>query len=235
MFKYIIFFIINKMKLASLFSGGKDSVYSSYIVQKQRHEVVCLITILSENRESYMFHTPSVEKTKNQSKAMNIPIIIQKTKGEKEEELKDLEKAIKKAIKKYKIEGIVTGAIKSVYQSSRIQSICDKLNIKCINPLWQINELNYINDLIKNKFKVIITGVFAYPLNQSWLGKEINKEFIQEIIKMNEKYKIHIAGEGGEYESFVLDCPLFSKPLKIKSFKDNKEGENSWRREIEIE
>jgi diphthine-ammonia ligase len=222
------------MKLASLFSGGKDSVYSSYIVQKQGHELECLITILSENKESYMFHTPSIEKTKNQAESMNIPLIIYKTKGKKEEELRDLEEAIKLAIKKYKIQGILTGAIKSVYQASRIQDICNKLNIKCINPLWQINELDYLNELIKNKFKIIITGVFAYPLNQSWLGKEINQEFVKEIAKLHEKYKIHPAGEGGEFETFVLDCPLFRKPLNIENYKDFKEGENSWRREIEI-
>jgi diphthine-ammonia ligase len=223
------------MKLATLFSGGKDSVYSSYIAKKQGNEIACLITILSENKESYMFHTPSIKKTKYQAKSMNIPLMIHKTNGKKEEELKDLEDAIKKAIKKYKIDGIITGAIKSVYQASRIQDICDRLNIKCINPIWQVDEINYLNDLIKNKFKIIIIGVFAYPLNQSWLGREINKETIEEIKKLNEKYKIHPAGEGGEFETFVLDCPLFKKPLKIKSYKDFKEGENSWRREIEIE
>lgn len=222
------------MKLASLFSGGKDSVFSAYIAKKQGHELVCLISMLSKNKESYMFHTPSIEKTKYQAESMNIPLIIHKTEGKKEEELKDLEEAIKEAIKKYKIKGIVTGAIQSVYQSSRIQKICDKLNIKCINPLWEIDELNYLNNLIKNKFRVIITGVFAYPLNQSWLGREINSQFIQEITKLHEKYKIHIAGEGGEYETFVLDCPLFKKPLNISSYKDFKEGENSWRREIKI-
>jgi len=223
------------MRLASLFSGGKDSVYSAHIAKKQGYELVCLISVFSENKESYMFHTPSIEKTESQAQAMDLPLIIQKTKGEKEEELKDLEKAIKIAIEKYKIEGIVTGAIKSIYQTSRIQKICDKLNIKCINPLWETNELNYLNDLIKNKFKIIIVGVFAYPLNQSWLGREINLQFIKEINKMSEKYKIHLAGEGGEFETFVLDCPLFKKPLKIKSYKDFKEGENSWRREIEIQ
>jgi diphthine-ammonia ligase len=223
------------MKLASLFSGGKDSIYSAYLAKKQGHEIVCLITILSKNKESYMFHTPSIEKTTYQASSMNIPLIISKTKGEKEEELKDLEKAIKKAIKEYKIEGIITGAIQSVYQSSRIQKICDRLNIKCVNPLWHTDEINYLNDLIKNKFKVILTGVFAYPLNQSWLGREINKEFVQDVTKLNEKYKISMIGEGGEYETFVLDCPLFSKPLNISSYKDFKEGENSWRREVQIE
>jgi diphthine-ammonia ligase len=223
------------MKLASLFSGGKDSVYSAYIAQKNGHEIKCLITILSKNKESYMFHTPSIEKTSFQAESMNIPLLIHKTNGVKEEELKDLEDAIKKAIKKYKIEGIVTGAIKSVYQASRIQDICNKLNIKCINPIWQIDEIAYLNDLISNNFKVIITGVYAYPLNQSWLGRLIDKKFIQEVQILRQKYKIHPAGEGGEFETFVLDCPMFRKPLNIENYKDLKEGENSFRREIELE
>jgi ABC transporter with metal-binding/Fe-S-binding domain ATP-binding protein len=222
------------MKLATLFSGGKDSVYSSYLAKKQGHEIACLITIYSENKESYMFHTPSIEKTRYQAESMNLPLMIHKTRGEKEEELKDLEDAIKKAIKKYKIEGIVTGAIRSVYQASRIQKICDKLKIKCVNPLWQKEEIEYLNELLENNFKVMIIGVFAYPLNQSWLGRIIDKKFIEEVKELNERYKIHPAGEGGEFETFVLDCPLFKKPLEIKSYKDFKEGENSWRREIEI-
>ncbi len=222
------------MKLASLFSGGKDSVYASYLVKKEGNDLVCLISIFSDNKESYMFHTPSIEKTKVQAKSMGIPLIIKKTKGKKEEELEDLEEAIKDAIDKYGIEGVITGAIKSVYQASRIQKICNKLNIKCVNPLWQINELNYLNDLIKANFKVVIVGVFAYPLNQSWLGREIDSMFIEDVKKMKDKYEIHPAGEGGEFETFVLDCPLFNKPLKIKSYEDFEEGENSWRREIEI-
>ena len=94
--------------------------------------------------------------------------------------------------------------------------------------------MEYLNDLIKNKFNVIITGVFAYPFDGKWLGKKIDKKFVEEIKEMNKKYKISIIGEGGEFETFVMDCPLFSKELKIKSFKDFKEGENSFRREIEV-
>ena len=221
------------MKLAVLFSGGKDSVYSAYLAKKE-HELVCLISIFSENQESYMFHTPSISRVKHQAEVMEIPLIIQKTKGEKEEELKDLETAIKKAKDEYKIQGIVTGAIQSVYQASRIQKICDKLELECINPLWQEDEIEYLNDLIKNKFKVIITGVFAYPLDKSWLGREINKEFIQQVEELREKYKIHPAGEGGEFETFVLDCPLFKKPLKIIDKEITSTGEHSWKMEVDV-
>jgi diphthine-ammonia ligase len=223
------------MKLGILFSGGKDSVYSSYLAKKAGHELTCLISIFSLNKESYMFHTPSISKVEKQAKVMDIPLIVYNTKGIKEAELIDLEKAIKNAIKKYKIQGIITGAIDSVYQASRIQKICDKLKIECFNPLWRKNEIEYLKELLKNKFRVIVVGVFAYPLNEKWLGREIDENFINEVEKLKEKYKIHPAGEGGEFETFVLNCPLFRKELNVKSFEDIKEGENSFRREIEIE
>ena len=226
---------MEKKKLGVLFSGGKDSTLATLMAKEKGYEISCLISIVSENEESYMFHTPSISKTKNQAKMMEIPIIIYATKGKKEDELKDLEKAIKKAKKEFNIHGIVTGAVESIYQSSRIQRICDKLNLECFNPLWQKPQVEILDDLIKNNFKVIITGVFAYPLNKDWLGKKIDKDFIKQIKILNKKYKISPAGEGGEFETFVLNCSLFKKELKIKSFKDFSTGENSWRREIELE
>jgi diphthine-ammonia ligase len=222
------------MKAAVLFSGGKDSTYGAYIARKTGYELTCLISIFSKNKESYMFHTPSIEQVKSQAEAMNIPIIIEKTKGEKEEELKDLEKAIEKAKKKYKFSALITGALHSEYQASRIKIICDKLNLKCFNPLWHKDEISYLHELIDADFKIIITGVFAFPLDQSWLGRTIDKDFINEVSKLKDKYKIHAAGEGGEFETFVLNCPLFKHELKVKSYEDIKEGENSFRREIKI-
>ena len=201
------------MKCAVLFSGGKDSCYAAWLVKQKSHELACLISIISENPESYMFHTPSIERTKQQAKIMGLPLIIQRTKGKKEEELKDLEKAIKKAKHDFNIGAIVTGTVQSVYQKSRIENICDKLGLECFNPLWHREEIEYLNELIKNKFKIIITGVFAYPLDESWLGREIDKKFMDEVKQLKEKYKIHIAGEGGEFETFVLDYPLFKKLL----------------------
>jgi len=223
------------MKLALLLSGGKDSVYSGYIAQKAGNELACAITIVSKNKDSFMFHTPSIEKTSKQAEVMGIPCIIKETSGVKEEELDDLEDAILEAKKKYHITGIVTGAIKSVYQATRVQKICDKLNLKCFNPLWQSSEIEYLQELIDNDFKIIVVGVFAYPLDETWLGREIDKNFIEEMRDLEDKYDIHPAGEGGEFETFVLKCPLFRRELKVKSFEDLKEGEYSFRRDIEVE
>tara|TARA_Y100000034_G_scaffold35372_1_gene43368 strand:- start:206 stop:874 length:669 start_codon:yes stop_codon:yes gene_type:complete len=221
------------MECAVLFSGGKDSTYAAYLAKKYGYKIACLISVISKNKESYMFHTPTISKTEQQAKAMNIPLVIQNSSGKKEEELKDLEYVIKKVKDEFKIKGIITGAIQSVYQASRIQKICNKLNLECFNPLWQKDESEYLNELIKNKFKIIITGVFAYPLDKLFIGREINQEFIKEIKNLNKKYKIHPAGEGGEFETFVLNCPLFKRELKIVDSKISGE-ENSWKMKIDL-
>jgi len=223
------------MKLASLFSGGKDSVYATYLAQKEGNSIECLIAIVSKNLNSYMFHTPAIEKTKKQAEAMEIPLIVQETKGEKEKELEDLKIAIKKAKDKYKIEGIITGAIASVYQASRIQKICDELDLVCINPLWQKDEREYLDELIDNNFKIVLVSVAAYPLDSSWLLREIDENFTREIEELNKKYKIHVAGEGGEFETFVLNCPMYDRELKIVSSRKFSDSENSAVVEIEVE
>jgi len=203
------------MKLAVLFSGGKDSVYASYLAKQQGHELVCLISVVSENSESYMFHTPNIEKTKKQAEVMGLPLVFQTTKGEKEKELEDLKEIIEKVKEEYGIEGIVTGAIQSVYQASRIQKICDNLELKCINPLWQKDELEYLHELISNGFKVLIVGVASEGLEEKWLGRKINKKSFEELRQLSEKFSFHLAFEGGEAETFVLDCPLFKKCLIV--------------------
>jgi len=222
------------MKLGVLFSGGKDSTMAAYLAKQEGNDLVCLITVYSENPDSYMFHTPSIKKTEQQAQVMNIPLLIGKTKGVKEEELIDLEEIIAKAKEKYNIEGIITGALHSDYQATRIQNICDKLELKCINPLWHKDEFAYLNEILENKFKVIIIGVAAYGLDDSWLGREINEKFIQDVTELHKKYKIHPAGEGGEFETFVINCPLFERELKIIGNQVSGEG-NAWKMEVKVE
>lgn len=221
------------MKAGVLFSGGKDSTYAAFLAKQNKIEISCLISLFSENKESYMFHTPSISKVEKQAKAMNIPLIIQNTKGVKEKELVDLQKAIIKAKKEYKIEAIITGAVESAYQASRVQKICNEVDIDCFNPLWQKNQFELIDNLIKNNFDIVITGVFAYPLDEKWLGRKINKDFLENVTRLYEKYKINPAGEGGEFETLVLNCPLFEKALEIKDKKIFGKA-NSWSMEVDL-
>jgi len=160
-----------------------------------------------------MFQHVSKEDIEKQAEVMGLPVIFQETKGEKEKELRELEKAIKTAKEKFNVEGIVTGAIASNYQYSRIQLICDKIGVVCINPLWGKDQLKFLEELLKNKFKVKIVKVAAEGLDNKWVGRIIDKKAIIELKKLYEKYKINVAGEGGEFETYVVDCPLFKKEI----------------------
>src|SRR3989338_8529031 len=202
------------MRLAALVSGGKDSIYAAYKASKD-NEVACIITLKSKRADSYMFHIPNVDLVKLQAESMSLPLIFAESSGIKEKELKDIKNALSAAIKKYKIQGVVSGALASNYQKERIDKICNELKIDSIAPLWHIEPKRYLKELINHNFKIIITGIAADGLAKDFLGSEIDNNFIKKIEKLN----IHAGGEGGEYESLVLDCPLFQKKLKIKKSK----------------
>jgi ABC transporter with metal-binding/Fe-S-binding domain ATP-binding protein len=211
------------MKLAVLFSGGKDSTYALNLV-KQEHEVKFLITIIPE-KDSWMFHFPCIKLTKLQAKALGIKHITARTKGEKEKELKDLKKAIKKI--RNKVEGIVSGAVASNYQKSRIDKVCKEFGLKSIHPLWQKDQLSLLEEEI-SCMDILITGVFCEGFDESWLGRRMDKECLRDLIKLKKKYGINLSGEGGEYETFVLDSPAFKKKILIESWKNVWEGNSGY-------
>lgn len=206
-----LFGIYNRknIPLASLYTGGKDSAYALYLMAKRNYDIRCLITIKSTNRDSYMYHTPRIDEASNHARKMSLPLILQETAGEKEKELRDLEKAIRKAINQYKIEGVITGALYSDYQRSRIESVCDRLGICTFSPLWHIDQEMHMRRLIRDGFKFIFTSVAAEGLDNSWLNREITGKDIDKLVRLHNKHGINVAGEGGEFESLVVDCPLF--------------------------
>jgi len=211
---YYLAVFLSLMKLGVLFSGGKDSVFACHRAM-ENNQVACLITLVSDNPDSYMFHTPNIRHTSLQAEAIGIPLLTWATHGRKEEELMDLSDAIAAARERYGIEGIVTGAIESVYQATRMQLICRNQDLWCFNPLWQTNQIDYLRLLLKLGFFVIISGVYAYPFDASWLGAQLTEERIQMLERLQKKYKINPSGEGGELETFVLDGPIFQKRIEI--------------------
>jgi diphthine-ammonia ligase len=212
------------MRLGVLFSGGKDSTLALHLAA-EKESVVCLITLVSKNPESYMFHTPNIDVTVLQSEALGLPMVSVITEGQKEEELADLEKAIAQAKNKYQIEGVVTGAVESVYQASRVQRNCNRLDVWCFNPLWKHDQKALLETLVEKNFQVIISGIFAYPLDEKWLGKQIDSSVIARLVELHAQYGISPSGEGGEIETTVLDAPMFKQKIEILDFsveaKDN--------------
>jgi len=221
------------MRCAALFSGGKDSTYAVFLAIEYGYDVSCLVSIVSENLDSYMFHTPSISEVKKQSEVMGIPLLVQETRGVKEEELKDLKNVIERAKVDFDVEGVITGSVESAYQASRVQRICNELGLECFNPLWQKDQLELLQDIVRNHFDVIVTSVSAYPLNRSWLGRKIDEKFIHDVEDLYSRFGINPAGEGGEFETFVLWCPLFERSLTVVDEQVSGRN-NSWRMEIKV-
>jgi len=221
------FYPSRDIKLGSLFSSGKDSTFALWLMRKAGYPVECLITVKSRNPESYMFHTPAVELVELQAEAIGLPLVLQETAGEKEKELEDLRAALREAKSKYEIEGVITGALWSTYQKERIERIAREENLAVFSPLWHINQETEMR-LVVSHFTVILTGISAYGLEKSWLGRRITMEDVDRLVALSKKLSrrgdqlsprfggLNIAGEGGEFESLVLDGPLFKKRLVVE-------------------
>jgi len=203
------------MKLLVLYSGGKDSTYAIFKALKQGHEIECLLTMLPERKDSYMYHVPNIEITKFGAEAMEYPLEYYKTTGEKEKELIELEQAISDLKNELGIEGVLSGAVASKYQADRIKTIADKLDLECVNPLWERNNIGLLKEMVSEKFEIMIIGVYAGGLGEDWIGRIIGKKEILELQALNEKYSISPLGEGGEIETLVIDCPLYKKRIEI--------------------
>lgn len=204
------------MKLASLFSGGKDSTYAIYKAKQEGHSIECLVSVFPPSEESYLLHYPNISATSLQAKAMKIPqILTQINTTDPKTEIKELQNLLKKAKKDFGIEGIVHGGLFSDYQRIRFETIGNNLNLKVVSPLWHIDQKNYLEELLHSKFKFIITSVTSAGLDETWLGREITREDVEQLIILSSKYGFNLAFEGGEAETFVIDCPLFYSPIRI--------------------
>jgi len=204
------------LKLAALFSGGKDSTFAIYQAKKEGHDVVCVVTIFPLSDESKFLHYPNVSMTRLQAESMKLPQLSSHTISDDTKiEISELKFLLGQAKQAFGIEGIVHGGILSEFQKNHFEDICKKLNLEIISPLWGMDQKQYMKKLIKSGFKFIITSVSSDGLDDSWLGREITIDNIEALEKLSITHGFNLSFEGGEAESLVLSCPLFASPLKI--------------------
>lgn len=212
------------MRVAALISGGKDSALALYRALKQGYEVKHLVTMVPLQADSWMFHYPNIRLTDLFAQAAGIPIVKAETSGAKEVELEDL----KRLLAKLDVEGVVSGAVASEYQKVRIERICQELDLKSIAPLWHEDPHTLLREIVNEHFEAIFVGVYAYGFDASWLGRIIDSKAIEELVDLNRKYQTSIVGEGGEYETLVLDAPFFNKRIRLLSTEKVWEGQSGY-------
>ncbi len=207
------------MDVAALFSGGKDSTYATYLAQQKGWTVKYLVSMMP-SEDSYLFHVPNTHLTNLHSEAMGISLKQAEVSGEPEEELG----VLKDILAKLDIDGLITGAIASDYQWSRFNRICEEIGIECYSPLWRKDQMRVMQDIVRAGFEVIIAGVSAEGLDESWLGRKIDTPCLKDLETLEKENGINPSGEGGEYETLVLDGPNFMKRLEIKDVQKDWDG-----------
>jgi ABC transporter with metal-binding/Fe-S-binding domain ATP-binding protein len=224
------------MKLAALYSGGKDSTYSVYKVREMGHRVECLITMHPAADDSALFHYPNSWVTEYQAQAMQIPVLGFQVAGKsKEDETKALEEAIVQAEALYDIDGVVFGGISSVFQKKAFEEICEKQGLKAVAPIWGIEADKYYAELLDKKFEIMVVGVSAMGLEKEWLGRTIDRDALATLTGLSKKYGFNLTFEGGEAETLVTNCPLFNRKLRIKSANTLWDGQRGIFEILEVE
>lgn len=199
------------MRLAALLSGGKDSALALNRALQEGHRITCLVSLVPKRKDSWMFHFPNIHLTEMFAEAAEIQLVKRETTGIKEKELEDL----RLALETLDVEGVVSGAIASQYQKERIAKVCKKLNLRSFMPLWHQDPIKLLEELLRLKFEVVFTGVSAYGFSEQWLGRQMSAETIRALMDLQSKHQISPVGEGGEYETLVLDAPFFKKRIRL--------------------
>ncbi|EOA29968.1 hypothetical protein CARUB_v10013071mg [Capsella rubella] len=215
------------MKVVALVSGGKDSCYAMMKCIQYGHEIVALANLLPvddsvDELDSYMYQTVGHQIIVGYAECMNLPLFRRRIRGSSrhqklsyqmtlDDEVEDmfvLLSEVKRQIPS--ISAVTSGAIASDYQRLRVESICSRLGLVSLAFLWKQDQTLLLQEMIANGIKAILVKVAAIGLDPAkHLGKDL--AFMEPyLLKLKEKYGSNVCGEGGEYETLTLDCPLFT-------------------------
>lgn len=197
------------MGFAALTSGGKDSILSIQKAIDQGISITHLVTVRPENPDSFMFHSSNLDAVPVIARLSGIRYAEILTKGEKEYELQDLSEGLEQL----EIDGVTVGAVNSTYQNERVHAIADQIGIKVFAPLWQMDPEQLLRE-VAQRMDAIIVVTAADGLSEELLGNHINNQLIERLRQISTRHHIHLAGEGGEYESLALYAPFYSRSLR---------------------
>lgn len=199
------------MRVAGLFSGGKDSTYAVHVAEQWGWDVSHLVSVAPKGEDSMMFHWPNVHLTPLLAEAMGREHVLAEVSGQPEREVEELGQVLRPL----GVDGIVSGAVASEYQRTRLERMGHALGLKTFTPLWHKEPLGLLRSLRAAGFRAIVVGCFAEGLGPAWLGRELDEPALEQLAALQRARGIHPGGEGGEYESLVLEGPGWKGRLEL--------------------
>jgi diphthine-ammonia ligase len=201
------------VRVIALLSGGKDSVAAVEVAQGYGWDVVGALVLRPDKDDAWMFHTPFLDIVQGVAECLGIPLMEGRIRDGEENEVPDLEVAVRAAQAKWKPDGIVSGALASEYQRVRIEAVGHRLGLKTFTPLWHKPPADYLRGLLAGGYDIRFTRTAADGVPNAWCGQRMDVAKVDAMLA--HRSRPHVAGEGGEYETLVLDAPHYRQRLVI--------------------
>nr|MDO8099628.1 diphthine--ammonia ligase [Candidatus Njordarchaeota archaeon] len=199
------------MRVVSSWSGGKDSCLACYRAMLSGSEVSYLLNFISKDKRC-MSHGLDSKLMVAQSQAIGIPLIQREVAWDSYE---DGFKAAIRELKQHGVEGAVFGDIDVQEHRDWVYRVCHDVGITPMEPLWGLNPERILTNFVDEGFEAIVVNAKADLFEEDWLGRKVDRIFLEDLRKLQSKHKIHICGEFGEYHTFVTDGPVFKDRLRI--------------------
>jgi diphthine-ammonia ligase len=218
------------MKVVALISGGKDSCYNMMHCVANGHTIEALANLYpvqGDEIDSWMYQTVGHDVIDLYQDAMGVPLYrrpilgknVQQNLGYEQvsgDETEDMYNLLQDVLKSHPdIDAISVGAIASNYQRLRVENVASRLGLTVLAFLWERDQVELLNEM-STQLEAILIKVACEGLSDRHLGKTLS-EMQPTLMKLHERFGVHPCGEGGEYESIVLDCPLFKRRLVLES------------------
>ncbi|KAG5860607.1 diphthamide synthase [Encephalitozoon hellem] len=216
------------MRYLALASGGKDSLYAMHCLGQEGHQAVGLLHMRCGDgyQDSFMYQTVGSEVIEMLGECLDIPVFIYHTRcrsinqsleynREEGDEVEDLYAAVSHIKEKIEFEGVSSGAILSRYQKNRVENVCNRLSLECLSPLWEMDQKMLLTEMISCGMDARIVKVASSILGRECINMSLDRIF--DCLNAAQE-EVNFCGEGGEYETIVLDCPMFKKRISVDEY-----------------
>ena len=212
------------MRVAALFSGGKDSAYAATRAADAGHTIACMVTVEPPSPASELLHYPCAGATALQAESMGVPHILRRAGTDGAAGQEDaVAGALAEAARGHGAEGAVHGGLRSEYQRRAFGRACGAAGLEPLAPVWAGSagggglpaQMSYVRGLLAAGVRFVVTAVSAGGLGPEWLGREVDAAAVGELEALSRRHGIGADFEGGEAETLATDCPLFSHPIEI--------------------
>jgi len=205
------------MRLLALYTGGKDSTLAVDLAWGEGHDIVALVTARPRSLESWMFHAHGIGVQHLQAEAMRVEHRYIEVSGAREVEVYELYEGLMSVAGEIEFDAILSGGVSSFYQRERLDRVAALLGVKHLAPCWGMDGAEIVKEVVGRGYEVVVVAVSAMGLGPEWLGRRLDQGSVPELERISERYGLSPAGEGGDYETLVLDAPFFEKTLRIQA------------------